>query len=343
VVITTYNRCEALEETLAALARQTLSPERYEVLVVDNGCTDGTASLLDRRAAAGGVRVVHLPANAGIGGARNAALRLARGQYVIFVSDDVLVPEDFITVHVSTLEQFPGFWVVGRTEQLAELDATPFGRYLSSLEGAFDRKRRGPDDAAPEALAPGIWVLEWPTARNLSLPRADLDRIGLFDEQFRNACEDQDLALRARWEIGVRFLLSEQITCVHNDQAADLARYCRAQERGAHDTALFCRKYRDWYAEHGVVPIMTLNAPLSLGDGPRLALMKLLKMLLGLRAATALVDGLIRCAESLHAPFPILARLYQTRIGISIRRGWRNGQQAVRCREAEAGARSPAI
>ena len=328
IIITTYNRCEALAQTVAALSCQETGGELYELLVVDNGCTDGTAALLREQEAAGVVRALRLAENAGIGAARNVALREARGEFLIFVSDDVLVQPDFIARHVETLRRFPGFWVVGRTEQLAELDSSPFGRYLSGLEGAFDEERRGVGVPKKELLAPGVYELEWPTARNLSLPRADLDRIGLFDEQFRNACEDQDLALRARWEIGTRFLRCEAISCVHNDQAADLERYCRAQERGAHDTALFVRKYREWYAEHGAAPIMTLNAPLSVKDGPRLAAVKLVKALLGTAALAALVRHSARAAERLRAPYRLLTLLYRMQIGIAIRRGWRSGSRA---------------
>ena len=105
--------------------------------------------------------------------------------------------------------------------------------------------------------------MTWPTARNLSLPRADIERIGLFDERFRTTCEDQDLAQRAR-RIGIRFVYATEIDCVHNDQAADLARYCNFQERGARDTVALCGKSPEL---HGGAEIIRVNGPISRTDG----------------------------------------------------------------------------
>ena len=119
--------------------------------------------------------------------------------------------------------------------------------------------------------------MTWPTARNLSLPRSDLDRIGLFDERFRTTCEDQDLAQRAR-DVGIRFVYSTEIDCVHNDQTADLERYCSFQERGARDTVALCAKAPEL---HGGAPIVQVNGPISSEDGPRLALKKAVQARLG--------------------------------------------------------------
>ena len=82
------------------------------------------------------------PENVGIAAARNIAIRHARGRYIIFVSDDLIVPENFIDSHVQTLERFPGYWVVGGFQQLDSLTGTPFGRYLDQLENSFEEARK---------------------------------------------------------------------------------------------------------------------------------------------------------------------------------------------------------
>lgn len=323
VIITTYNRCDALEETLRALDQQDLDPASYEILVVDNGCRDATPEVLTRFRPRCGFVALSVPENVGISGARNLALARARGEFVIFVSDDLIVPPEFLRLHLETHRAFPGFWVVGGFRQLDSLTESPFGRYLDSLETSFEEARKS------RPLQPQIWELSYPTARNLSMRRADLEQIGVFDEQFRNACEDWDLAIRAQRALGTRFLYHEGITCLHNDQAGDLLRYCRAQQRGAHDTVLFCHKYRDWYRENGDAAIMRLNAPPSLADGPHLLTVKLLKAAISQPPVPAALEWLIRGAEKLSAPAAVLRRLYRLLIGIYMRRGWQEGLRTL--------------
>ncbi|MGV3722829.1 MAG: glycosyltransferase family 2 protein [Actinomycetota bacterium] len=323
VIITTYNRCDALAETLRALDQQDLDPARYEIIVVDNGCVDETAKVLAGFSPRCGFVPLHVAENAGISGARNLAISHARGELLVLVSDDLIVPPEFLTGHLETHRRFPGYWVVGGFRQLDSLTDSPFGRFLDHLECSFEEARK------EKPIEPEIWELKHPTARNLSLPRADLDRIGLFDPQFRNACEDIDLSIRAKEALGARFLYNEGITCLHNDQAGDLIRYCRAQQRGAHDTVLFCRKYQDWYQEHGDAAIMRVNAPASLSDGPQLLISKLLKALLATSPATAALNLAIRLAERAAAPKQLLWRLYRLLIGIYIRRGWQEGLRTL--------------
>jgi GT2 family glycosyltransferase len=313
VVVSTFNRAEALVETLAALARQDAPLNSYEVIVVDDGSTDNTWAKLEAISTPYPLRTVRHNGNRGVSAGRNSGIRLAQGGTLIFVSDDVLVPPSFVRQHVETLERMPGYWVVGAFRQRDSTIATPFGRYLEDLERSFESGR------SANEIAPGLWEMTWPTARNLSLPRADLDRIGLFDERFRTTCEDQDLAQRAR-DAGIRFVYSTEIDCIHNDQAADLERYCSFQERGARDTVALCAKAPEL---HGEAPIVQVNGPISPEDGPRLALKKLCKLVLARSLPTILLYDAIRAGERLRLPEPILRRAYRLAISLAIFRGWR--------------------
>ena len=228
VVISTYSRRPALHETLRALEHQTLLPDHYEVLVVDDASSDDTWAHLATWSFAYSVRTFRQAHNVGISAAKNVALREALGRYVVIMADDLVTPPEFLALHVATLEQNPGCWVVGGFEQLPSLRETPFGRYLDTLEDGYRaaRKRR--------ELSAGLWEISYPTSRNMSMPRAHLERIGLFDEQFRRGCEDQDLAERAKATLGTCFLYNEAIMSLHNDQAGDRRRYCRAVANAVH-------------------------------------------------------------------------------------------------------------
>ena len=212
----------------------------------------------------------------------------------------------------------PGYWVVGAFRQRDSLTDTPFGRYLDELEREFERARTS------HKIAPGLWEMTWPTARNLSLPRADLERIGLFDERFRTTCEDQDLAQRARM-IGIRFVYATEIDCVHNDQTADLARYCNFQERGASDTVALCAKTPEL---HGAAPIARVNGQVSRADGVQLALKKVVKSLLVRTCPNDLIAHAIGRAERLPVPESLLRRGYRLAISLAMFRGWRAGLAA---------------
>jgi len=159
-----------------------------------------------------------------------------------------------------------------------------------------------------------------PTARNMSLRHSDIERVGLFDERFLVTCEDQDLAQRAS-KRGIRFLYNAEIHTVHNDQAADLHRYCRFQERGTTDTVRLCRKYP---ALHGAA-VAVVNGPVRRGDGPGLIAKKLLKVGLARPRAAAPMERLIGAAERAGVSDRILFRAYRAMIGLYTFRGWRTG------------------
>jgi GT2 family glycosyltransferase len=315
IVISTYNRAEALPATLAALAVQDIPPERYEVLVVDDGSTDRTNVVLEAATTPYRLRLFREPVNRGVSAGRNIGLRAAGGRYLIMISDDLLVPPDFIRVHAETHRRFGNAWVVGGFRQLDDLTVTPFGRYLDRLEQSFEGARTG------ALLEDDLYEMSVPTARNLSLPREHLESIGVFDEQFRVTCEDQDLAERAKLH-GVRFIYNGALECIHNDMAADLARYCRFQERGARDTVRFCGKYPEI---HGDAAVLRLNEHIGRGDGVPLTARKLLKSLLSLPSVTRGLEAAIATAERRGLPDVVLFRAYSLLIGAYTFRGIRGG------------------
>ena len=92
VIIPAYNSVQFVERALKSLQAQTF-PD-WEALCIDDGCTDGTGAVMDRLAAEDNrFRVVH-KANAGVGAARNDALAMAQGKFILFLdSDDFLHPQ----------------------------------------------------------------------------------------------------------------------------------------------------------------------------------------------------------------------------------------------------------
>lgn len=93
IVTPVYNSAKFLSATLESVGKQTFKD--YEHLIVDDGSTDESFSILERYASSDPrVRIVRLKGNCGPAKARNAAIELARGRYIAFIdSDDIWFPQ----------------------------------------------------------------------------------------------------------------------------------------------------------------------------------------------------------------------------------------------------------
>src|SRR6516165_9610456 len=100
VVIPTFNRLARLQQVLAALSAQTYPRDRFEVVVVSDGSTDGTDEFLAEAAAPFELTVVTQP-NQGPAVARNRGVASARGSIVLFIDDDVVATPALVQEHVA--------------------------------------------------------------------------------------------------------------------------------------------------------------------------------------------------------------------------------------------------
>jgi glycosyltransferase involved in cell wall biosynthesis len=196
VVVSTYRRPELLPRLIAALEAQTLDPERFEVVVVDNGSGDRTAEVLADLAARSPLRlrVLHVEDNRGPAPARNLGWRSTRARYVAFTDDDCVPRPDWLA------------------QALACAVATPD---LGVLQGATLRPRGpypyGPRTVFRETLAPSPYF----EGCNLLFPRPVLERTGGFDEQYHFGGEDT-AAGWAAIEAGGRWVFDETSAVTHD-------------------------------------------------------------------------------------------------------------------------------
>ena len=103
VIVPAYNCKAVLERCVASICSQTY--RRLEIIIVDDGSTDGTSQLCDElQASDDRIRVLHKE-NGGVSSARNAGLKVAQGEYVQFVDSDDWIREDMTENLVTALKR----------------------------------------------------------------------------------------------------------------------------------------------------------------------------------------------------------------------------------------------
>lgn len=103
VVIPLYNKAAEIERTLGSVLRQSVQPR--EIIVVDDGSTDGSADIVERMASPI-VRLVRQP-NAGVSAARNRAIEMATGRWIALLDGDDWWREDYLLQMARLIEQYP--------------------------------------------------------------------------------------------------------------------------------------------------------------------------------------------------------------------------------------------
>ncbi len=266
VVVTTYNRPDALRAVLDGLAEQT---ERgFDVLVADDGSRDDTRALVEASARASMVPIRHVwQEDRGFraGAARNRATAAARGEYVIFLDGDCVPRPHFIARHRALAE--PGWMVAGNRILLSEgftrsaLDARlPLQRWTDAqwreARHRGDINRTLPLIGLPLGPLRKVAARRWQRVRtcNLGVWRTDLARVNGFDEVFEGwGYEDSDLAVRLI-NSGVRRKEGAYATGVlhlwhrENDRRAEGANWDRLQQR-IRDRATRAERGLDQYVE----------------------------------------------------------------------------------------------
>lgn len=216
VIVTTYNREDALAAVLRALARQ--NDKDFDVIVADDGSRAATAELVAAWKARVGHRLEHVShEDRGFRAAeiRNRAILVSRGAYCIFLDGDCIVRPDFVATH-RRLAQAGRFVTGNRILLSAVLTAKVLRDKLvpetwSFADWVAERLRGGVNRVSALLRLPlgplrGLRRRAWQGARscNLAIWRSDLDRIDGFDADYTGwGKEDSDIIVRLLYA-GVR-------------------------------------------------------------------------------------------------------------------------------------------
>lgn len=234
IVVAAYNAEATVGATLESALRQTV--EDFEVVVVDDGSTDGTAAVLRSFGRDPRVRVVSQE-NRGLAGARNSGLRVARAPFVSLLdADDVWLPS-YLDGIAASFEERPDVDVV-----------YPRAWVLDELSRRIERREASWQAAPPAELPadPRELLVEL-LRRNFmfygaTIRREALQTVGGFDERLR-AAEDYDLWLRLA-ATGHRFARTPGIHVVYRRRPGSLS----------HDRTLMVSSVRSVFASIACSP-----------------------------------------------------------------------------------------
>jgi GT2 family glycosyltransferase len=199
-IVLNYNGHGFVLEAVQSLLDQDL--QGLEVVVVDNGSTDGSEAEVERRFGTR-VRLLRQDRNVGWGGGNNVGIRASLGRHLILLNNDAVAAPGFARALVAAAEADPGIGMVAAKvlayDRREAIDTTGHLLYPDGLNRGRGRLEQdlGQYDGCRDAL--------FPSGAAGLYRRAMLDEIGLFDESFFLYGDDAELGLRGRiagWECG---------------------------------------------------------------------------------------------------------------------------------------------
>jgi glycosyltransferase involved in cell wall biosynthesis len=252
LIVPTHGKLPLLRRTLASLEKLDPGTPSFEVIVIDDASPDETPAFLAAYAGPLALRRVRQERNIGRAAARNAGLRIASGELVIFLDDDMEVVPGFVAAHVAFHGMGDGATGHGRSRvgignvtNAPEITDSPIIRYMSTRGAQKIRDGR-----------PLPW--RYFSTNNSSVPRADLEAVGLFDEEFRTyGFEDLELGYRLhRRGLAFGFVPAAESLHIHYHDLDDVLN--KKELSGGASLDLFIRKHPEAWRE---IPMSRWDSP----------------------------------------------------------------------------------
>ena len=213
VIVLNYNGRAWLAGCMDALAAQRGAPP-FEILLVDNGSSDGSAALVRERWPA--VRVVESGANLGFAEGNNVGAREARGEWLVFLNNDTAAEPEWLARLTAEAAAHPAYAIVTSRvvflDDPAVVDSAGDGYFLAG--GAF--KHGYGAEAGAFAASREVFGA---CGAAFMIRRSDFARLGGFDARFFMNFEDVDLSYRARL-LGLRVWYAASAVVRHAGSAS---------------------------------------------------------------------------------------------------------------------------
>lgn len=189
VIICTYNRSDYLRKVLESLKSQTLTQDKFEIVIIDDGSSDGTRDVAGEFSASLPIRYFY-QRNAGLASAKNHGIYASLGGLLFFLDDDDIATPNLLEEHLKAHQEYPAenYAVLHYTAWAPSLTVTPLMHFITEV---------------------GCFLFSYPYIKHgdildytnfwggrTSCKRSFLIRHGVFNPVFRFGCEDIELGYR---------------------------------------------------------------------------------------------------------------------------------------------------
>ncbi|MDB5106392.1 MAG: hypothetical protein JWP91_4081 [Fibrobacteres bacterium] len=205
IVILGFNQVEYTKKCIESIRKYTR--QKYELILVDNGSKDGTEAYFR---SIPGAKVIRNPENLGVSKGWNQGMRIADGEYILILNNDIIVGPDWLENMVRLAESDPSIGLVG-----------PRSNYIAGPQVVADVPYKAEGDIQP-------FIRKWQEEHSLAaaefgfikgfchlIPRRVFAKVGFYDERFgKGNFEDDDYCLRVRYH-GFRALFAHDVFIHH--------------------------------------------------------------------------------------------------------------------------------
>jgi GT2 family glycosyltransferase len=227
VVSLTWNSARFIDAMLRTLyADIEGSGIETEVIVLDNGSTDDTRTLIRAvQATQPTLQLVPLDSNQGTTKSRNIGIRMAKGQFILILDSDTEIPKGTLQALLDATVEIPDPDRIGMVCPRLEYPNGDFQesarRFPTLLTKAYRLLRleqlRKRDETLPEVIAGQTTQVDYAISAGWFVPRRTFDAVGLLDEEIFYSPEDVEFCARV-WRNGLRVWYYPKARIIHNCQ-----------------------------------------------------------------------------------------------------------------------------
>jgi GT2 family glycosyltransferase len=216
IALVNWNNRDYLEQCLESIEAAQL-PFSYEIMVADNGSTDGSQRMLTERFPY--VKLVQNEGNVGVARGNNQCIQNSSGCYIYVLNNDTLVNRESIEAMVRFLDEHPEAGAVGGN--LLNPDGTlqySFCSFPTLLEEFLIVSHMGirlnPYFPSHNGIYPAVREVDWISSASIVVRRSAIEAIGLIDEDYFIYSDETDWQYRL-WQAGWKVYYLPQVTTIH--------------------------------------------------------------------------------------------------------------------------------
>lgn len=229
IIIVNINERGFLKQFLKGIERAKIRCS-YEIIVADNGSTDGSVEMMQEHFP--GIKLITFPKNRGLSVAFNAAVKRARGEYILYMNNDIAVFEGVIDELLGYLQRNPKIGVLApkllNPDRSVQMSCYKF---QSPMVPVLRRTPLGKLPAGKRILKEylmldfdhdAIQTVDWILGAVMMLRRTALNDVGGMDERYFAYYEDADLC-RQMWAHGWQVVYYAPVQLIHYHQRTSAA------------------------------------------------------------------------------------------------------------------------